>query len=116
MKSIDALSRDQLGAVVMRLGLQDVSIPLLLPGAKKASIPLTPSLTSEDRKVVENVSKIFAFLTRGASGGVSSDFDGSTLAADLLPVLPTLAGEVLPDLTARLASRITARFVREFFV
>ncbi|MEW5317018.1 MAG: hypothetical protein WDW38_008351 [Sanguina aurantia] len=65
VKSIDALSRDQLAAVVLQLGLQDVSIPLLLPGAKRSTIPLSPSLTSEDRKVVENVSKIFAFLTRG---------------------------------------------------
>jgi aarF domain-containing kinase len=58
VKSIDALSREQLVLLVSRLGLQGVQLPVLLPGAKQAFVPLSPSLSEEDRRVVENVVKI----------------------------------------------------------
>jgi hypothetical protein len=34
--SIDAMSRAQLGALVARLGLQGLRLPVLLPGAARA--------------------------------------------------------------------------------
>jgi hypothetical protein len=36
--------------------------------------------------------------------------------AELLPVLPSVAGEVLPELSRMLVSRISARLVRELYV
>jgi hypothetical protein len=39
-------------------GLQGVQLPVLLPGAKQAFVPLSPSLSDEDKQVVENVVKI----------------------------------------------------------
>ncbi len=42
VKSIDALSRDQLYTLAAQLGLQGVTVPLLLPGAKRSTLPLTP--------------------------------------------------------------------------
>lgn len=38
--------------------LQRVQLPVLLPGAKQAFVPLSPSLSDEDKQVVENVVKI----------------------------------------------------------
>jgi hypothetical protein len=35
--------------------------------------------------------------------------------AELLPVLPTVATEVMPQLTSALISRISARVVRELY-
>ena len=35
MLSIDAMSRAQLGALVVRLGLQGLKLPVLLPGAAR---------------------------------------------------------------------------------
>ena len=58
VKSIDALSREQLVLLVSRLGLQGVQVPVLLPGAKQSFVPLSPTLSDEDRQVVDNVVKI----------------------------------------------------------
>lgn len=133
VKSIDALSRDQLAVLANRLGLGGLQVPVLLPGArpclqrkrggtvsctwnlthcfflgpmltkklqilvlapstqpqalsrvcapsrvalfpgaKRASVPLAPELSEEDRRVVDNVTKIVEFLARGPAGEGSS--------------------------------------------
>lgn len=75
--------------------------------------------------VVGNVSKIVNFLTRGQSmqsllfSGASSSAQRAQqrlLVADLLPVLPTVATEILPELAQKLVSRVGARFVRELYI
>lgn len=35
MKSIDALSRDQLRALLVRLNLQNLAVPVVIPGANR---------------------------------------------------------------------------------
>jgi len=126
VKSIDALSREQLALLVNRLGMGRVMVPVLLPGAKIPFVPLSPSMSEEDLRVVENVVKIVNFLTKGSSstGGPGSNGSsrGSALmlsspavVAELLPVLPTVATEVMPQLTSALISRISARVVRELY-
>ncbi|PNW83922.1 hypothetical protein CHLRE_04g215400v5 [Chlamydomonas reinhardtii] len=118
VKSIDALSREQAIAVVTTLGLQNAVVPVLLPGAPRTFLPLAPSLTEEDRRVVENVTKIAAFLSRG-SGGLQQGLagsDGLAVAGELLPVMPAVATEIVPQLAQRLASRLTARAVREILM
>jgi hypothetical protein len=51
VKSIDALSREQLALLVARLGLSAARVPVLLPGAAVGSLPLAPVVSEEDRKV-----------------------------------------------------------------
>lgn len=83
-----------------------------MPGAKQAFVPLSPELSEEDRQVVDNVVKIVNFLTKGNLSGSGPD---PSLVFELLPVLPTVAQEVLPQVTAQLISRISARAVRELY-
>ncbi|EFJ41361.1 hypothetical protein VOLCADRAFT_40547, partial [Volvox carteri f. nagariensis] len=125
VKSIDALSREQaLALLQVGLGLQGAQIPLLLPGSSRSFLSLAPTLTSEDRRVVDNVTKIMTFLTRGSlgtqsqveQGPVRMVSEGAAVAGELLPVLPAVATEVVPQVVSRLASRVAARTVREVFV
>jgi aarF domain-containing kinase len=129
VKSIDALSRDQLALLVTRLGLGAVRVPVLLPGAKATSLPLAPKLTVEDRQVVDNVQKLISFLASGGGGGGEGGRgaaqqqqqrpgvpDVQAVLTELLPLLPTVARETLPELGAALLSRISARVVRELYV
>lgn len=125
VKSVDALSREQVVLLVQQLGLQAISLPVLLPGSRRSTLPLAPKMTEEDRQVVGNVAKIVSFLTRGQSlqammmpGAMSAAQVAQQRAfvADLLPVLPTVATEVLPELAQKLASRIGARLVRELYM
>ena len=58
VKSVDALSREQLRWLLSQLGLQNVMLPVLIPGAARLFVPLAPPLSDEDRRVVENVSKV----------------------------------------------------------
>lgn len=68
VKSIDALSREQLVVLVQRLGLSGVQLPVLLPGARASFVSLSPTLSDEDRQVVDNVAKIGAWLCRAFRG------------------------------------------------
>ena len=45
------MSRDQLLMLVRQLGLQNVVLPVLLPGARRTLVPLAPTVTHEDRQV-----------------------------------------------------------------
>jgi hypothetical protein len=85
---------------------------LLCAGARQAYVPLSPQLSQEDRQVVDNVVKIVNFLTKGSLSGSGPD---PSLVLELLPVLPTVAREVLPQVTSQLISRISARAVRELY-
>lgn len=110
VKSVDALSREQLATLVGALGLQAVRVPVLLPGSSVLSVPLSPEVTPEDKQVVKNLLTIINWLSGGRARPDPS------LAADFLPYVPALATEVLPDLMQRLTSRIIARGVRELYL
>jgi hypothetical protein len=60
------------------------------------------------------LSFVFAvnFLTKGSLNGTGPD---PNLVLELLPVMPTIAREVLPQITTMLISRISARAVRELY-
>ncbi|GLI71535.1 hypothetical protein VaNZ11_016767 [Volvox africanus] len=138
VKSIDALSREQAVALLQALGLQGMQVPLMLPGVPRPFIPLAPTLTPEDRRVVDNLAKIMGFLTRGSAqeeqmilerqqqqglmgmavGAPAAQMvsNSAAVAGELLPVLPAVATEVVPQVIYRLASRVAARTVREVFV
>lgn len=116
VKSIDALSRDQLRALLVRLGLQNLAVPVVIPGANRLFLQVAPPLSDEDRRVVDNVSKLVNFLSGGsAARALSGRLDPRALQ-ELAPLLPGVATQVLPELSRRLAGRITARLIRELFV
>lgn len=117
VKSIDAMSRDQARIAIDRLGLGNVLVPILVPGAKPL-VPLSPSVTEEDRRLVDNVTKIVSFLVGGAGGDPKriANIGDPRIAAELAPFLPAVATEVLPELVSRLVSRAAARGIREVFV
>ncbi len=112
VKSIDALSREQLAALIATLGLSTVRVPLPLPTAPLSMMPLAPRITSEDRQVVQNMTTILQWLL-GDPARMMARPDPA-LVADLLPYLPDMATTVVPDIAARLSSRIAARTLREF--
>jgi len=115
VRSIDAMSRSQFKALVSSLGLTGASVPLLLPGNLKF-IPLTPDLDPEDRKVMENVTKLGNFLTGGDAAGLIGQSSDPQVMREMLPFLPNVATEIAPEVLKRLASRLSARAVRELFV
>lgn len=76
-----------------------------------------------------NVTKLLNFLTGGemmavlqAGGGPGRGSPGARRQAqlavlrELLPFLPAVATEMVPQLTERLISRILARTIRELYV
>jgi aarF domain-containing kinase len=115
VKSVDALSRNQFKELLLLLGLQDLLIPVLMPGAARRLIPLSPTLDDEDEAVVLNVVKVLNFLAGGNAAGVLFSFV-SPAGRELLPYLPGVATEVLPEFTRKLFSRVAARTLREVFV
>ncbi|CAG9463191.1 unnamed protein product [Pedinophyceae sp. YPF-701] len=122
VRSVDAISREEFHNGAKRLGLDNTYVPLLLPGAKPM-VRLAPPPSQEDRAQVESVRKVVDFLISGPDGkraGVAADplqqlaRDPNTVR-ELLPVLPAVAQEFLPEFQRRLASRVAARFVRDNF-
>lgn len=111
VSSIDAFSRSQLRALVDRLELTDVLLPLWLPGAKQAALPLAVEVSDEDRAQVESVARLVSFL---AGGNVRSLVQAGSM--DVLPLLPRVAQQIMPEVAMRLTSRIAARFIRYMYV
>lgn len=80
-------------------------------------------------QAVANVTKLLNFLTGGemtailqAGGGPGRGSPGARRQAqllvlqELLPFLPSVATEMVPQLTERLVSRILARTLRELYI
>jgi aarF domain-containing kinase len=122
VKSVDALSREQAIYLLTQLGLESAMVPILIPGVKKSIFPLAPSLTEEDKLVVNNVTKILQFLTQGQSltsfllPSPADMAKRNSALAEVLPVLPELAREIIPELVSRLSSRIGARLIRDLYM
>ena len=107
--------RSQLKALVSRLGLTGAQIPLFLLGDLKF-VPLTPDLDAEDKKVMENVTKLGNFLTGGDAAGLIGGSSDPQVVREMLPFLPNVATEIAPEVFRRLLSRLSARAVRELLV
>ena len=60
--------------------------------------------------------QIVNFLTGGNGSRLLAGGLDPRGAAELLPYLPSVALEVVPELSARLASRVSARLLRELFL
>lgn len=58
---------------------------------------------------MDNVAVIMEFLV-GANGSSSS------VMPEVAPLLPQVAGQMLPDIIGRLSSRLSARALRELYL
>ena len=68
---------------------------------------MTPELTEEDKKSVENVAVVMEFLV-GADGGDTFQ--------EVAPLLPEVAAQMLPDIAGLLLSRVAARALRDVYL
>ena len=121
---VDALSRDAARELVIRVGIRGAAVPSIFRA-------IAPKLTEKDKKAVDSISKLLAFLigdnpSGGSAGGLSaSGFSGlissarnpesrKKLAA-LLPVLREFAPNMRAfglQIAGRLAEKTTARILR----
>ncbi|CAK9230427.1 unnamed protein product [Sphagnum jensenii] len=121
VKGIDAITREQLAQLVVISGLDrlnPVLSSMILPGGLRPTI-LIPVVTQEDEIVLNNVRCIVGFLSAGTPSSRSLSQGGPLevmeIVRELLPVLPTVATQLLPEIVNRLTSRVMARALREIF-
>ncbi|KAH6770223.1 Protein kinase superfamily protein [Perilla frutescens var. hirtella] len=115
VKGIDAVSREQLVQIMAFLGIRNVTpvfslVPTLGPFRTAA---LLPTITEEDKVILNNVQKIIGFLAAGTAASSNQGVNIPQVVQELLPVLPGLSAKVLPEVLSRLSSRILARVLRD---
>ncbi|CAK9329276.1 unnamed protein product [Citrullus colocynthis] len=117
VKGIDAITREQLVRLMSIFGLRNTTpvfnmVPSIGPFKPVAFLP---SITEEDRVILNNVQKILEFLTAGSSISTTSKegVDVVRVIRELLPVLPGISATVLPEVVSRLSSRVIARLIRD---
>ncbi|GLJ04873.1 hypothetical protein SUGI_0005350 [Cryptomeria japonica] len=122
VKGIDAISREQLVNLTTILGIERFipvfgTVPLL--GSFRPAA-LLPTVTEEDKIVLNNVRRITEFLTAGSSFSNSfiqaRGLENLEVLRDWLPLMPGVATRVVPEIMNRLSSRVVARLLRELFV
>ncbi|KAG9447690.1 hypothetical protein H6P81_013818 [Aristolochia fimbriata] len=120
VKGIDAVSREQLVQIATAFGVGNAApvfsmVPALGP-IKPAA--LLPTVTEEDKVILNNVEKVVDFLTAGSmkSRRATQTLPSMEVIQELLPVLPGITAKVLPEILNRLTSRIMARVIRETFL
>ncbi|KAB1203751.1 hypothetical protein CJ030_MR8G011187 [Morella rubra] len=120
VKGIDAVTRDQLVQIMAVLGVQHAPpvfsmVPAFGPFKPAA---LLPTVTEEDKVILNNVQKVVEFLAAGSSPSRSSSqgADVARVIRELLPVLPGISVTVLPEVLNRLSSRVFARIIRDTFL
>ncbi|KAK4482529.1 hypothetical protein RD792_009688, partial [Penstemon davidsonii] len=107
VKGIDAVTREQLVQIMAFLGIGNVSplfslVPTLGPVRTAA---LLPTITEEDKVILNNVQKIVEFLAAGTVSSSNQGVNVPQVIRELLPVLPGLSATVLPEVLSRLTSR-----------
>ncbi|KAM1574899.1 hypothetical protein ACFX10_031379 [Malus domestica] len=117
VKGIDAVTREQLVRTMAILGLGNPTpVFSMVPtfGLFKPA-GLVPTITEEDRVILNNVQTILEFLTAGSSMSRISNqgLNVSQVIQELLPVLPSISSKVLPEVLSRLSSRVIARVIRD---
>uniref|UniRef100_A0A166H1J6 Protein kinase domain-containing protein n=1 Tax=Daucus carota subsp. sativus TaxID=79200 RepID=A0A166H1J6_DAUCS len=120
VKGIDAITRQQLVQVMALLGIGNTAPVFSMVPAFGSMRPvgLLPTITEEDKIILNNVQKIADFLTSGASTPRSSNQVENIRQAiqELLPLLPGLSTTVLPEVLNRLSQRVAARILRDVFL
>ncbi|KAL0414125.1 UNVERIFIED_CONTAM: hypothetical protein Sradi_1614200 [Sesamum radiatum] len=115
VKGIDAVTREQLVQIMAFLGIRNVSpvfslVPTLGPIRTAA---LLPTITEEDKVILNNVQKIVGFLAAGTAASSNQGVNVPQVIQELLPVLPGISAKVLPEVLSRLSSRVLARIIRD---
>lgn len=120
VKGMDAIAREQLVQIMAVLGMGDAApvfsmVPafgLIKPAA------LLPTVTEEDKVILNNVQKIVEFLTAGSSKSrpLNQSVDVAQIIQELIPVLPGISATILPEVLSRLSSRVAARIIRDAFL
>ncbi|KAG6667783.1 uncharacterized protein sll0005 [Carya illinoinensis] len=120
VKGIDVVTRDQLVQIMSFLGVRNAApvfsmVPTFGPFKPAA---LLPSISEEDKVILNNVEKIVEFLTAGSSISRTSNQGVvvTQVIQELLPVLPGISATVLPEVLNRLSSRVLARIIRDTFL
>uniref|UniRef100_A0A0D3AB03 Protein kinase domain-containing protein n=1 Tax=Brassica oleracea var. oleracea TaxID=109376 RepID=A0A0D3AB03_BRAOL len=120
VKGIDAITREQLVQAMAVFGFRNAPpifgmVPSLGPFRPAG---LLPSVTEEDKVILNNVQKVIEFLTGRSSmlNNPNQVVDVTQVVRELLPVLPGISVTVLPDIMSRLGSRVMARIVRDTFL
>ena len=117
VKAVDALSRESFAQLIAQMGLSSVQIPLLVPFAPRPTLPLTPVVSEQDQLVARNVTMVVSFLLgqQQQSAGTGASGIDPALVRELAQYAPAMATEILPELNARLMSRLTARVIRDVY-
>ncbi|KAG8369716.1 hypothetical protein BUALT_Bualt14G0042800 [Buddleja alternifolia] len=115
VKGIDAVTREQLVQIMAFVGVGNVSpvfslVPTLGPIRTAA---LLPTITEEDKVILNNVQKIVQFLAAGTAASSNEGVNVPQAIQELLPILPGLSAKVLPEVLTRLSSRVLARILRD---
>ncbi|GAV84961.1 APH domain-containing protein/ABC1 domain-containing protein [Cephalotus follicularis] len=120
VKGIDAVTREQFVQVMAILGIGNAApvfsmVPTFGPFKPAA---LLPTITEDDKIILNNVQKVIKFLTAGSAISRTSNkgVDAAQVIQELLPVLPGISAKVLPEVLSRLSSRGLARLIRDSFL
>ncbi|CAI0436772.1 unnamed protein product [Linum tenue] len=120
VKGIDAVTREQLVQVLALVGFGNAPpVFSMVPRPFRPPAAFLPSITEEDKVILNNVQKVVEFLTAGSSLSTTSTQGGANTAQivrELLPVLPGISARVLPEIISRLSSRVAARVIRDAFL
>ncbi|WCJ24229.1 Protein kinase superfamily protein [Euphorbia peplus] len=118
VKGIDAVTREQLVQILAVLGVQNATpVFSMVPGPFRPAAFL-PTITEEDKVILNNVSKVVEFLTAGSSisRGSNQNINVAQVVQEFLPILPGISATILPEVVRRLTSRIAARIIRDVFL
>ncbi|CAL1354437.1 unnamed protein product [Linum trigynum] len=119
VKGIDAVTREQLVQILALVGFGNAPPVFSMVPRPFRPAALLPSITEEDKVILNNVQKVIEFLTAGSSLSSTSTQGGANTAQivrELLPVLPGISARVLPEVITRLTSRVAARIIRDAFL
>ncbi|XP_060959856.1 uncharacterized protein LOC115722553 [Cannabis sativa] len=120
VKGIDAVTREQLVRTMALLGLGNTTPIFSMAPTFGPFKPagLLPTVTEEDKVILNNVQKVVEFLTAGTSIPKPSNesLNIPRVFQELLPVLPGISTTILPEVINRLTSRVLARVIRDTFL
>lgn len=119
VKGIDAVTREQLVNIVSSVGIGNVAPAMRIVPAFGPIRPvaLLPTITEEDKTILNNVQKVVEFLTAGSSirEKPKEVTDAVQVIRELIPVLPAISAQILPEVLSRLTSRVMARLIQDAF-
>ena len=73
----------QLLAVINRLGIRNLPLPIFFPGGIPTMGAIASALTPSDEKAVDNVMQLTDFLTGGSAGSLGMTAISPTLAQEV---------------------------------